>query len=63
MLRILRATNQRVMIMLLIFFDILMVQIASALAIYIRYDFNFSDIPAEHWESILEMNIYRTAIV
>lgn len=63
MLRILRATNQRVRIMLLIFFDILMVQIASALAIYIRYDFNFSDIPAEHWESMLEMNIYRTAIV
>ena len=53
MLKILKATNEKVRIMLLVFFDIVMVQIAAALAIYIRYDFNFSGIPEKYWNEIL----------
>lgn len=63
MLKILKATNEKVRIALLIFFDMVIVQIASALAIYIRYDFEFAGIPTEHWEEMLYMNIYRTLIV
>lgn len=63
MLKILKATNEKVRIMLLVFFDIVMVQIAAALAIYIRYDFNFSGIPEKYWDEIMLSNIYRTVIV
>lgn len=45
---------------LLILLDILIIQLACYLSIYLRFDFHFADISTEFWEGILRYSIINT---
>ena len=42
---------------LLIIFDVLIIQLACYLSIYLRFDFHFADVPTEFWEGILKYSL------
>ncbi len=50
-------------IILLILSDCFAVLAASALSLYVRYDFKFMDVPREFWEAILEAYLPNLVIV
>lgn len=46
--------------MLLILLDVIVIQLACCLSIYLRFDFQFSEIPTAFWEGILKYSLINT---
>ncbi len=50
-------------IAMLVIADLLSVLVASALSLYVRYEFRFMDVPRAFWEAILEIYLPNVAVM
>lgn len=49
-------------ILLLVFSDLLAILVSSVLSLYVRYDFQFMEIPREFWDAVLGNYFYNVVI-